>query len=455
MSDNLVLYGSTYSNVAGFKAKNTSNTQLTFVRPQGSLNINTNDTYDVTQYASAVVSVSGGSDSNDFVISISYNSTTEMWELDKTFSEIQSAYNAGKNLVSYCEEYLLTWISYIEGDSDDLVIYAVLDDNVTPALFKGYSLTSQGTALDYEVAYQNTSNANVTANDLLDGVVAFGSTGAVYGTIPIKTASDLTVSGATVTAPAGYYAAAASKSVNAGSATTPNSTLATSPSISISNSGLITAAVSGSTSITPTISAGYVSTGTAGTVNVSGSSTYQLSTVASTTITPTESQQTAVAANKYTLGEIKVGAIPFTYVGSGIAQRSSSSITFSGNKVIVPAGYYPSEGQGDNPQATLPAGTLANPTATKGSVSNHSISVTPSVQVTSAGYLATTTKTGTAVSVSASELVSGSTTISSNGTYDVTNLASAVVSLSFASISTGTSNPSGGSNGDIYIKVVS
>lgn len=489
MSDNLVLYGSTYSNVAGFKAKNTSNTQLTFVRPQGSLNINTNDTYDVTQYASAVVSVSGGSDSNDFVISISYNSTTEMWELDKTFLEIQSAYNAGKNLVSYCEEYLLSWISYIEGDSDDLVVYVVLDDNVTPALFKGYSLTSQGTVLDYEAPYQNTSNATVTANDLLDGIVAFGSTGAVIGTIPTKTASDLTVSGATVTAPAGYYAAAATKSVNAGSATTPNSTLATSPSISISNSGLITAAVSGSTSITPTISAGYVSTGTAGTVNVSGSSTYQLSTVSASTISPTESQQTAVAANKYTLGEIKVGAIPATYVGSGVTQRSISSglIISSDGIATVLNGYWPLVQDSNqykqldtlasttitpsNSQQTIgaagkfmkgaitvnamPSGTLAAPTASKGSVSNHSISVTPSVQVTSAGYLATTTKTGTAVSVSASELVSGSTTISSNGTYDVTNLASAVVSLSFASISTGTSNPSGGSNGDIYIKVVS
>lgn len=452
MSDNLILYGSTYSNVAGFKAKNTSNAQLTFIRPQGSLNISSNNTYDVSQYASAVVSVSGGSDSNDFVVSISYNSTTEMWELDKTFSEIQSAYNAGKNLVSYCEEYLLSWISYIEGDSDDLVIYTVLDDNVTPALFKGYSLTSQGTVLDYEAPYQNTSNATVTANDLLDGIVAFGSTGAVIGTIPTKTASDLTVSGATVTAPAGYYAAAASKSVNAGSATTPNSTLTSNPSISISNSGLITAAVSGSTSITPTVSAGYVSTGTAGTVNVSGSSTYQLSTVSSATITPTESLQTAVAANKYTLGAISVGAISNTYVGSGISQRSSSNLTASGATVTAPAGYYAS-------QATkaISNGTLAAPTASKGSVSNHSISVTPSVQVTSAGYLATTTRTGTAVSVSASELVSGSTSISANGTYDVTNLASAVVSLSFASISSGTSNPSAssGSNGDIYLKVVS
>ena len=61
-------------------------------------------------------------------------------------------------------------------------------------------------------------------------------------------------------------------------------------------------------------------------------------------------------------------------------------------------------------------------------MSNHSVSVTPSVTNT-AGYISGGTKTGTAVTVSASELVSGSETKTSNGTYDVTNLASLVVNV--------------------------
>jgi len=104
----------------------------------------------------------------------------------------------------------------------------------------------------------------------------------------------------------------------------------------------------------------------------------------------------------------------------------------------------------------MPSGTAGTPTATKGTVSNHSVSITPSV-TNSTGYITGGTKTGTAVSVSASELVSGSQTITSNGTTDVTNLASVTVDIPFVTYYTGSSDPSSslGSNGDIYLKVVS
>ena len=77
----------------------------------------------------------------------------------------------------------------------------------------------------------------------------------------------------------------------------------------------------------------------------------------------------------------------------------------------------------------MPSGTAGTPTATKGSVSNHQVSVTPSVTNTT-GYITGSTKTGAAVTVSASELVSGSETKTANGTYDVTNLAELVVNVS-------------------------
>lgn len=76
----------------------------------------------------------------------------------------------------------------------------------------------------------------------------------------------------------------------------------------------------------------------------------------------------------------------------------------------------------------MPAGTAGTPTATKGTVSNHSVSVTPRV-TNATGYITGSTKTGTAVTVTASELVSGSETKTANGTYDVTNLAELVVNV--------------------------
>ena len=118
---------------------------------------------------------------------------------------------------------------------------------------------------------------------------------------------------------------------------------------------------------------------------------------------------------------ISVGAISSTYVGSGIAQRDSTDLSASGDTVSVPSGYY-----ANNASKSVGVGTEGTPTATKGTVSSHSISVTPSVTNT-AGYISGGTKTGTAVSVSASELVSGTLSVTSSGTYNVTNYASASV----------------------------
>ena len=151
----------------------------------------------------------------------------------------------------------------------------------------------------------------------------------------------------------------------------------------------------------------------------------------SVTYTPTESQQTDTVTYNRTYNYngmeevfVTVNAIPSNYVGTGITRRSSTDLTASGATVTVPSGYYSSSAS-----KAVASGTAGTPTATKGTVSNHSVSVTPSV-TNSTGYITGSTKTGTAVTVSASELVSGSETKTSNGTYDVTNLAEIVVDVS-------------------------
>lgn len=78
---------------------------------------------------------------------------------------------------------------------------------------------------------------------------------------------------------------------------------------------------------------------------------------------------------------------------------------------------------------TIPSGS-ATASATKGSVSDHSITVTPSVTRT-AGYITAGTESGTPVTVTAEELIS------------------------FSTIYTGSSVPSSstGVNGDVYLQV--
>lgn len=152
------------------------------------------------------------------------------------------------------------------------------------------ALLEQAQSLPDAITLDTLSNEGTSA-DLLAGKELLDSEGKkVTGTIPTKTASNLTTSGATVTVPAGYYSAQATKSV----ATATQAT----PSVNIDSAGKITA--------TSTQSAGYVSAGTK-------TGTKQLTTQAAKTITPTKSSQTAVASGVYTTGAVTVAAIPSQY----------------------------------------------------------------------------------------------------------------------------------------------
>ena len=118
-----------------------------------------------------------------------------------------------------------------------------------------------------------------------------------------RTSSSLTASGATVTAPAGYYASSVSKSVATATQATPG--------IEVSSAGLITASA--------TQTAGYVSAGTK-------SATHQLTTQAAKTITPTKSSQTAVSSGRYTTGAVTVAAIPAEYITTTDATATAAQI---------------------------------------------------------------------------------------------------------------------------------
>lgn len=111
--------------------------------------------------------------------------------------------------------------------------------------------------------------------------------------------------------------------------------------------------------------------------------------------------------------------------GSKIMGTNTGGITPTGMVTITQAG---DTDVTNYATAHVNSGSISTPTASKSGVSNHSITVTPSVEST-AGYIGGGSKSGAPVTVSASELVSGSETKTSNGTYDVTNLSQLVVNI--------------------------
>lgn len=132
---------------------------------------------------------------------------------------------------------------------------------------------------------------------MLDGYTAIANGTTYTGSIETQTGSSISASGDTVTVPAGYYATQQTKSVSAGSATAPATISGSSASVS---TGTNTLTLSKTISVTPSVTAGYVSAGTAG--NSSVSLTASVTTKAAATITPTTSN-IEIAAGTYLTGK--------------------------------------------------------------------------------------------------------------------------------------------------------
>lgn len=146
-------------------------------------------------------------------------------------------------------------------------------------------------------SFHDTSDATLDSGDkMLASNTAYANGTKYTGTIATKSASDLTASGATVTVPSGYYASNATKSVSSGSAKGPTSVSGTSASVS---TGTNTLTLTKSVSITPVVTAGYVSSGTA--QNATVTLTASVTTKAAATYTPTTSNQT-IASGTYLTG---------------------------------------------------------------------------------------------------------------------------------------------------------
>ena len=194
------------------------------------------------------------------------------------------------------------------------------------------------------------------------------------------------------------------------------------PSQYIVPSGTYTVSASGTADITDYATLSVPSGSATPAASISGSSATVTNNGLQNTLTFTK---TISNTPQVTAGYISSGTSGNTEVSlsADIPIRTSLTGLNGVDEYVVTAnnGYYP-----NITSHSIPHGATGTPTATKGTVSNHSISVTPSVTNTT-GYITGSTINGTAVTVSASELVSGTYNVTSSGTKDVTNYASASV----------------------------
>ena len=100
---------------------------------------------------------------------------------------------------------------------------------------------------------------------------------------------------------------------------------------------------------------GHLADGT----QVTGTGGSSSPTLQSKTATPSESQQTVTPDSGYDgLSSVTVGAVSSTYVGTGVARKSSSDLTASGLTVTAPVGYYASDATKTLSDANLVAGNI-------------------------------------------------------------------------------------------------
>lgn len=297
---------------------------------------------------------------------------------DVTSGYVDGAEKVGQTTIINANELVSGTKTITESGLSDVADYEyvnvdiALDSNLTPGNIKKdvviYGVTG---VLDSNGI--DTSNATAAAADIYLGKTAYINGDLVTGTMPIKTTATYIPSATDQTITAGQYLAG--------------------DQIIVGDANLIPQNIAKDVSI-------FGITGThQGGINVSDT------TATAADVLPTADFYSA-------FGEKTTGTMPVW-----------TDVTFDDDKVIIPEGYH-----SGITQHQIPLGEVTTITATKGTVNDNTITITPSTTV-SAGYINSDTYTGDPVTVTANELVSGTRTIDTDGVYDVTNFANVNVNV--------------------------
>lgn len=168
---NLLINGQTYNGVNKVKIPNTNAGQEEFIQPTGALNISENGTFDVSAYASAIVSVAGGGSgitniyqgtafpSGMTTLNISFDSSLGTPIAIITWSE--AAYKANNRTcghITFCDMYRLNGIY-------GTFATALYNDPTNGLVMEQLSHKARGANGEYVFDRANTSNSFSTSDE--------------------------------------------------------------------------------------------------------------------------------------------------------------------------------------------------------------------------------------------------------------------------------------------------
>ena len=206
----------------------------------------------------------------------------------------------------------------------------------------------------------------VAANRYTTGTVTVAAISSTYVGSGITTRTSLSTNANTVTASAGYYPNAITYTVPAGTAKPQATISATGANVTVGNNTLT---FTKSITLTPQVTAGYISAGTGEARTVTLAAT--ISTKAAATYTPSTATQT-IAAGYYLAGAQTIAPIPSNYITTSDATATASDIIntktayVNGSKItgnLVVQSYYtgtsaPSSALGNNGDIYFQGGSL-------------------------------------------------------------------------------------------------
>lgn len=145
--------------------------------------------YFYTREGIKTLGTGSGGGGTDFIVTLSYDSQSEMWTPDKTLAEIAAAYSAEKNIATYAynsvDDMIQASGGYYDDGSEEFWYWVDNSDGDASGdytISSNYYLDSNGVTLDETIKSYRTSPSDAIPSDVANGKIFYNANGQQTGT---------------------------------------------------------------------------------------------------------------------------------------------------------------------------------------------------------------------------------------------------------------------------------